>query len=86
MRLIEAFSPVAFLGVAADSFEGVDDMLLVANDGPSDVRSVNREICIGRVELSFLPCNAPAPPLLGHVPSILGVGCSYAPASISAPL
>ena len=87
MRLMEALSPVTLLGVVAESLEGVDDILLAVNEGPRDVRSVNLETCtLGRMELSFLPCDAPAPLLLGHAPSNLGVGCSNAAASISAPL
>ena len=46
MRLMLARSPELFFGVA-ESFEGVEDMLLAASDGPSDVLSVNLETCAG---------------------------------------
>lgn len=47
IRLMEALNPVARFGVVADSFEGVDDILLAVNDGPNDARSVNLETWAG---------------------------------------
>lgn len=44
---MEALNPVARFGVVADSFEGVDDILLAVNDGPNDARSVNLETWAG---------------------------------------
>lgn len=71
---------MSFFGMG-EPFSGVDDMLLVDNEGPSEVRSVNLELwagCEDRGALPLRPCNAPGPLLPDHetVVSIRGVRCS----------
>ena len=83
MRLIEARSP-AFRLCDTESFDGVDDMLLIDRDGPSEVLSVKRETCTGCDELVFLPCNKSVPLLLA---ARIGVACGFSKGrSISGPL
>lgn len=75
MRFKVALRPVP-LRCIKESLDGVDDMLLVDRDGPSDVLSVKRDTCVWCVPLSPLPCNVSVALPLGHVPSVLGVDCS----------
>lgn len=77
MRLRDARRPLSFLGVK--SLTGVDDMLLVENEGPKEVRSVNLEVCAdcdSSGVLPLLPWKGPGPTLPDQVAvvSMRGVG------------